>query len=170
MAVAVGVLSETRRRALEVLCDTFAPSLAIDDERAEVRDFYARSASDLAVAAQIEGLLAQTAMPEEIEAIGQLLDAFAAQGLEGLPLEARTALVHGVAGSSPEAKLGVRQLRAITFLFFYGLPDEAGQNPNWEAIGYPGPLSPPPTSEQAPKTIALEQLTGESATLEADAA
>ncbi len=52
----------------------------------------------------------------------------------------------GIAASAPEAKLGVRQLRALTFLFFYGLPDENGQNPNWEAIGYPGPLSPAPTS------------------------
>jgi choline dehydrogenase-like flavoprotein len=169
MAVAVGVLSDVRRRALEALCDTFAPSLESDDERAEVRDFYARSASDLGVAAQIEGLLAQTAMPEEIEAVGQLLDAFAAEGIEGLPLEARTQIVHGIAASSPEAKLGVRQLRATTFLFFYGLPDEAGRNANWEAIGYPGPLSPPPSPQQAPKTIAVEQLTGEPATLEADA-
>ena len=92
------------------------------------------------MAAQIEGLLAQTALPEEIEALGQLLDAFAAQDFAELPLEERTALVHAISDSSPEAKLGVRQLRALTFLFFYGLPDENGQNPNWEAIGYPGPL------------------------------
>ncbi|HWX96590.1 MAG TPA: FAD-dependent oxidoreductase [Solirubrobacteraceae bacterium] len=168
MAVAVGVLSDTRRRALEAVCDTFAPSLQVDDEREVVRDFYGRSASDLGVAAQIEGLLAQTAMPEEIEAFGQLLDAFAVQDIAGLPLEARTELVNAVAASSPEAKLGVRQLRAMTFLFFYGLPDEAGHNPNWDAIGYPGPLSAPPSPEQAPKTIAIEQLAGESATLQAD--
>jgi choline dehydrogenase-like flavoprotein len=56
----------------------------------------------------------------------------------------------------------------MTFLFFYGLPDEMGQNPNWEAIGYPGPLSPPPTPEQAPKTIPVESLAGGTATLEAD--
>jgi choline dehydrogenase-like flavoprotein len=169
MAVAVGVLSDTRRDALEALCDTFAPSLQTDDEREAVRGFYARSASDMGIPAQIEGLLAQTAMPEEIEACGQLLDAFAARDITGLPLQARTELVHAVAASSPEAKLGVRQLRALTFLFFYGLPDEAGQNPNWDAIGYPGPLSAPPSPEQAPKTIAVEQLTGESATLHADA-
>jgi choline dehydrogenase-like flavoprotein len=169
MAVAVGVLSDTRRRALEAVCDTFAPSLEIDDERQDVRDFYARCASDLGVPAQIEGLLAQTALPEEIEAVGQLLDAFAAQDIAGLPLQERTELLHGVAASSPEAKLGVRQLRALAFLFFYGLPDEAGHNANWDAIGYPGPLSAPPSPEQAPKTIAVEQLSGDSATLQADA-
>jgi choline dehydrogenase-like flavoprotein len=86
-----------------------------------------------------------------------------------MTLPSRTELVHAVAASSPEAKLGVRQLRALTFLFFYGLADEHANNPNWAAIGYPGPLSAPPSPEQAPKTIAVEQLSGASATLQADA-
>jgi len=168
MAVTVGVLSDTRRGALEAVCDTFAPSLPEEGDSELLRQFYARSASDLGIAAQIEGLLAQTALPEEIEALGQLLDAFTEQDIAGLPLEARTELLHAIAASSPEAKLGVRQLRALTFLFFYGLPDETGHNPNWDAIGYPGPLSPPPSPEQAPKTIAIEHVSGESATLQAD--
>jgi choline dehydrogenase-like flavoprotein len=167
MAVTVGVLSDTRRGTLEAVCDTFAPSIEAGRDELE-RTFYARSAGDLGVAAQIEGLLAQTALPEDIEAFGQLLDAIAAQGFDGLDLGSRTGLLHALAGSSPEAKLGIRQLRALTFLFFYGLPDENGQNPNWQAIGYPGPLSAPPTPEQAPKTIAVEQLSGDHATLTAD--
>ena len=158
MAVTVGVLSETRRRTLEALCDTFAPSLEVDCEREELRAFYARAASDLGVPAQIEGLLAASALPEEIEALGQLLDAFAAHEIASLPLSARTELVHAVSASGPEAKLGVRRLRALTFFFFYGLPDEAGRNENWEALRYPGPLSAPPSPEQAPKTIAVERL------------
>ncbi len=167
MAVTVGALTDTRRRTLEAVCDTFAPS--VDAGNGETgRAFYARAASDLGVAGQIEGLLAQTALPEDIEALGQLLDAITAQGFDGLELDARTGLLHAIAGSSPEAKLGIRQLRALTFLFFYGLPDEHGRNPNWPAIGYPGPLSAPPTPEQAPKTIPLEQITGERATLTAD--
>jgi tripartite-type tricarboxylate transporter receptor subunit TctC len=104
MAVTVGVLSDTRRRTLEAVCDTFAPSLQVDEETDEtLREFYARSASDLGVPAQIEGLLAQTALPEEIEALGQLLDGFAAQDFAGLPLPARTELIHAIAASSPEA-------------------------------------------------------------------
>jgi choline dehydrogenase-like flavoprotein len=167
MAVTVGVLSDTRRRTLEAACDTFAPAIEAGRDDLE-RAFYARSAGDLGVAAQIEGLLGQTALPEDIEALGQLLDAIAAQDFDGLPLAARTGLLHAIGGASPEAKLGIRQLRALTFLFFYGLPDENGQNPNWEAIGYPGPLTPPPTPQQAPKTIAVEQISGERATLTAD--
>ncbi len=167
MAVTVGVLSDTRRRTLEEVCDTFAPSLE-GGEGAAGEAFYARSASDLGVAAQIEGLLAQTALSEEVEAFGQMLDAIAAAGFAAADLDGRTALLHAIADSSPEAKLGIRQLRAMTFLFFYGLPDELGQNPNWEAIGYPGALSAPPSPEQAPKTLRVESLAGDTATLEAD--
>jgi choline dehydrogenase-like flavoprotein len=169
MAVTVGVLSDTRRATLEAVCDTFAPSLQVEDQGELLRDFYARSATDLGVPAQIEGLLAQTALPEEIEAIGELLDVFAAKGFAELTLAERTGLLHAIAASSPGAKLGVRQLRSLTLLFFYALPDAAGQNENWAALGYPGPLSPPPSVEQAPKTIALEQISGETATLQADA-
>jgi len=170
MAVAVGVLSDTRRRTLGAVCDTFAPSIAVDDDDdgRVLRDFYARSASDLGVPAQIEGLLAQSMMPEEIEAFGQLLDVVAEQDFANMALLARTELLRQVAASGPEAKLGVRRLRGLTFLFFYGLPDESGHNPNWEAIGYPGPISAPPSPQQAPKTIALEPVSGESATLVAD--
>ena len=168
MAVTVGVLSDTRRRTLEAICDTFAPSIEVDCAEETLRDFHARSASDLGVAAQIEGLLAQSMLPEEIEALGQLLDGFADHDFASLPLEARTELVNGIAASGPEAKLGVRQLRGLTFLFFYALPDESGHNLNWDAIGYPGPISAPPSPEQAPKTIAVEHVSGESATLQAD--
>ena len=167
MAVTVGVLSDTRRRTLEEVCDTFAPSLE-GGEGAAGEAFYARSASDLGVAAQIEGLLAQTALPEEVEAFGQMLDAIAGAGFGAADLDGRTALLHAISDSSPEAKLGIRQLRAMTFLFFYGLPDEMGQNPNWEAIGYPGALSAAPSPEQAPKTLRVESLAGDTATLEAD--
>ena len=58
MAVTVGVLSDTRRATLEAVCDTFAPALQLDGGGEAERAFYARSASDLGVAAQIEGLLA----------------------------------------------------------------------------------------------------------------
>jgi choline dehydrogenase-like flavoprotein len=168
MAVTAGVLNDTRRRTLEAVCDTFAPAIEIDGNDDVLRDFYARSASDLGVASQIEGLLAQSMLPEEIEALGQLLDAFVEHDFANLPLAARTELLHQIAASSPEAKLGVRQLRGLTFLFFYGLPDEYGHNLNWDAIGYPGPISVPPSPQQAPKTIALEQVSGESAMLQAD--
>ena len=164
----LGVLTETRRRTLEAICDTVVPSIETDSGDAVAREFYARSASDLGVAGQLEGLMAQSMMPEEIEAMGQLIDAIGDDGFAQQPLDARTQILHAVASSSPDAKLGVRQLRAMTLLFFYALPDAEGRNPNWEVLGYPGPVSAPPTPEQAPKTINLERVTGATATLETD--
>ncbi len=58
------------------------------------------------------------------------------------------------------AKHGLDSLRGLTLLLFYALPDDAGRNPNWEAIGYPGPVSAAPSPEQAPKTIQLEEVSG----------
>ncbi len=168
MAVVTGVLSETRRRTLEAVCDTVAPSTEVHADDAVVAEFYARAASDLEVAAQLEGLIAQSLMPEEIEAMGQLLDAIGDNEFAEQPLEVRTQILHAVANSGPEAKLGVRQLRALTLLFFYALPDATGRNPNWAAIGYPGPISAPPSPQEAPKTITVEHVGGATGALEAD--
>ena len=168
MAVSVGVLGETRRATLQALCDTFAPALETTDGDEAGRAFYARAASDLGVAGQIEVLLAQTALPEEIEATGQLLDALGAQGLGAGDLDTRTALVHAMSDASPEVKFGLRQLRALTFLFFYGLASPSEPNPNWEAIGYPGPRTAAPSPLQAPKTIPLLPVNGETTELDAD--
>ena len=165
MAVVTEVFDATRQATLEALCDTFVPSVPSDSEDPLEREFMQRSAADLTVAAQVQGLLGQAMLPEEIEAVGGLLDALEAEGFSGAPVEARTAIVHGFRAADPAAKLGLQQLKALTLLFFYALPDEQGRNPNWELIGYPGPRSAPPAKE---KTIAVAQVSGESATLTAD--
>jgi choline dehydrogenase-like flavoprotein len=165
MAITTEVFSATRRATLEALCDTFVPAVDSGSEDPLEREFMARSASDLGVAAQLEGLLAQAMLPEDIEAIGGLLDALAAEGFADAPVEARTQIVHGFRQADPEAKLGLQQLKGLTLLFFYALPDEQGRNPSWELLGYPGPISAPPAQ---PKTITVAEVGGESATLTAD--
>ena len=42
---------------------------------------------------------------------------------------------------------------------FYALPDAAGRNPNWPALGIPGPVTEPTAPAQAPKTIASRSST-----------
>ena len=169
MAVAAGVLDETQRRTLEAVCDTFAPAVEAETDDAALKDFYARSAGDLGVAAQIEGLMADAMTPEQIAGYAELLDALAEHDFANLPLEARTQALHDTAESSHEAKLGVQSFKGLTFLFFYGLVDESGRNPNWDALGFPGPPSPPPSPEEAPKAIPIEEVSGPQATLTADA-
>src|SRR4051794_41723935 len=71
--------------------------------------------------------------------------------------------------SGPEALAGLSGLRALTFLLFYAIPDPAtGRNPNWEAIGYPGPRAVPPTPEQAPKTIPITRPDADALQMTAD--
>ncbi len=168
MAVMAGVLNETQRRTLEALCDTIVPSAEYDGDDEAMRAFMARSAGDMAIAAQIEGLMAQAMLPDDIAGFAALLDGLAQHDFASLPLELRTVALKQVAASGPEAKLGVKVFKNLTLLFFYALPDEQGRNPNWEAIGYPGPISAPPSAEQAPKTIATLQVSGAEATLTAD--
>ena len=168
MAVAQAVLSDAQRETLEALCDTFVPSVETDTHDALEKEFMARAASDLQVAAQIEGLMADVMTPEEIAGFAGLLDGLAGEAFNDADTDGRTKLVHGFSEQDPEAKLGLRALKGLTLLFFYGLPDEAGANPNWEAIGFPGPKAPPPSAQDAPKTINVEAVSGEAATLSCD--
>ena len=88
------------------------------------------------------------------------------QGLRGAARRARprTGMVGGDAAGgargrsstasarpSPEALAGIATLRGIAATLFYALPDlGTGRNPNWDAIGYPGPRSPPPADRERP--------------------
>jgi choline dehydrogenase-like flavoprotein len=119
MAEAEAILTDARRVTLEALCETFVPAVQTDSGDPVEAEFMARGASALQVAAQIEALLAQAMMAEEIEAVGRLLDELAAERFDEAPLEARTAIVHAFGEQDAAAKLGLRQLKGLTFLFFY---------------------------------------------------
>ena len=168
MAVAASVLTDVQRETLAALCDTFVPPIAADTQDPVERDFMARSASDLDIPAQIEQAFADTLLPDEIAAFAGLLDALAEEGFASADLDGRTQIVHGFRDQDPEAKHGLHSLKALTMLFFYALPDEQGRNPNWEGIGYPGPISAAPAPDAAPKTIRIEQVTGATAELSCD--
>jgi choline dehydrogenase-like flavoprotein len=167
MLTTQAVLTDAQRATLQALCDTFVPSIAADVGDEVERAFLARAASDLQVPAQIEGLMADAMAPEDIAQFAGLLDALAAEGFADAPLDARTQMVHAFS-EDPAAKLGLKAFRGLTFLFFYAAPDESGRNVNWEHIGFPGPPSAPPSAQDAPKTIAIEQVSGATATLECD--
>ncbi len=132
MAVMASVFDDTQRATLEALCDTFVPSVDTDTQDPVEREFLARSAGDLQVAAQIEGMLAEAMTPDEIAGVAGLLDALAEHDFASLPVEGRNELVHGTRAADPQAKLGLTQLKGLTMLLFYGAPDaNTGLNPNW---------------------------------------
>ena len=105
MAVATAVFDETRRATLEALCETFVPSVQVETGDPLEREFMARSALDMLIPAQIEGMLAESMTPEEIAGVAGLLDALAAEDLAALPVEGRTQVVHGFRDADPEACL-----------------------------------------------------------------
>lgn len=166
MAVAAGVLNEERRRTLEALFDTYLPAVEAADDPGGMM---ARSASDMGLGPAFEEMISEAMLPEEIEAVGELLDALTEEDLASQQQQEREAIVKAVSESGPEAGLGLHSLKAAALTLFYALPDDDGQNPNWEGVGYPGPRSAPPSPEEAPKTIPLTEVSGTSATLEADA-
>src|ERR1022692_1713157 len=170
MAVLTSVLNVVQRRTLEAICDTVVPSVqsGVEGEETTMREFLARSASEMAVPDQIEGLMGQAMTAEQIQGLAGLFDTLAQHDFASLPIEARTQILHDVAASSHEARLGMLALRNLSFVFFYGLPGELGRTPNWAALGYPGPVSAAPSPEQAPKTIAVQECSGAEQTLTAD--
>src|SRR5262249_39765475 len=68
-------------------------------------------------------------------------------GFNDADLAARTQVLNDLSDSDPSAKHGLRTIRKLAMLVFYGAPAASTwTNPNWAAIGYPGP---PSTGERA---------------------
>ena len=146
-------LDESQRLVLRALCDTFVPSIKVAEDPI---GFWARTASDLSVDNVLVKYLVED-VPDELRAgLLGLLDALAAQGFVNASQERRESILARIAHSAPEAEKGISFYQKQTVLLFYGLPEEAepdpnlitygspkGQNPNWEVMGYPGPVSVP---------------------------
>ena len=152
--------TDTHAAVLTALCDTIVPSV----ERAKDPDgFFARKASDIGVDQALSQFLA--GMPDDQRAgLLQLLEALADQGFVRSSLRSREQILRNVALTGAEAAAGVGALSTLTLFFYYGMPDERGQNPNWATFGYPGPVSAPPQIEKPLKPLVPEGDT----TLEAD--
>jgi acyl-CoA reductase-like NAD-dependent aldehyde dehydrogenase/choline dehydrogenase-like flavoprotein len=164
------LLSAEQRRTLHSFCDTLVPSLAPPESgngaaAGDPYGFWARAASDLAVPEGIEQALAQ--VPEQqVTGIRELLDSLAANGLNEAPREAAEQIIRGFEDSGPDALAGIHALRGLTMTLHYALPDlGTGLNPNWVAMGYPGPQAVPP---ETPKPISPRVPEGEEMTIEAD--
>jgi hypothetical protein len=146
-----------RPRLVAALADTLIPSVD-DPGDGDVAAFRRRSAADLSIAELVEpGLGGSQAA---------LLDELAARGFADRDLAARTAQLREL-GRDPAMRQALRELKFAVMGLYYALPDADDRNPNWAALGFPGPATAPPSDTQAPKTIAVERLDGP-ATLQAD--
>ncbi len=163
------VLSEIQQDTLTRLCDTFVPAVARADDPT---GFWGRAASDLGIPGLVAEQLAASGDEAALEGVRALLDGLHAQGFDGLDTAGREAMLLAMADADVAARGGLGSLRGLTTMLFYGLPipgpDGTVSNPNWAAIGYPGPRQAPPAPEDAPKTIGVLRPGDADLTLTAD--
>ena len=150
------LFDDPQRATLRTLCDTFIPSLDPPDGERDEHGFWARSATDAVVPQGVEVALLQAALPDEqIAGLRSLLDSLAVSGMgRETPQVAREQIVQAFSADSPEALAGISTLRAVATTLFYALPDlGTGRNATWDAIGFPGPIEPPPADRERPLVI-----------------
>lgn len=154
-----------RLRALRAVCDTYIPSVRAPAGADPADGFWVRRASDLRTEYAAAGWIETKLPPADRDGIVQLLDLLGATGFHRLPVAARARLIAAAPRESEVAR-GFRGLRELAFAMYYSVPLEDGTNPNWTALGYPGPPEFEPPA-QAPR-ITPERPEGDEASLDAD--
>lgn len=153
--------TEARRASLKAFSDCVFPSVEMQPDPS---GFWARKASDFGVDVAAAALLEQAPEPARSGLVA-LIDALGANGITALPQPVQEQLIQGVAASSPEAQAGIVALEQAVLALAYTLTDEQGKNPNWSALGYPGPLRAAPRATRPIKPLTLDQ---DETTLDAD--
>jgi choline dehydrogenase-like flavoprotein len=168
-------LSDTQSIVLRALCDTFVPSIQVPDDPL---GFWARTASEIGADRVIARSLFNDLPANLRDALVGLLDGLSTQGFLKVPQEQRENMLAQISSSSPQSENLITYYQKQTLVLTYGLPEEPGeepsrvtygspqgQNPNWETMGYPGPISVP---HPKPKQIQTVTPQGDSLTIEAD--
>jgi choline dehydrogenase-like flavoprotein len=157
-------LNEQQRAVLTALCDTLVPSLV---RQPDTLGFWARKASDFGVPNVMELLWA--AAPEHAQAqLAGLLDLLGApavaatwggpeRGFLELDTAERAALLNAWKDSpAAELRAAFRALVPPLLAVYYGFATADVDNPNWAALGYPGPLRAPPAIARPIQPLVVE--------------
>jgi choline dehydrogenase-like flavoprotein len=132
-------------------CETVVPAV-----EGEPTALMGASAADLGVPERLG--------PEAEQALAAVLG----PDFASLGIAERTARLNDRVATGDAAAYELRRLRAQVVALAYGLTKD-GRNPLWEAIGYPGPITRPPTPEERPKRIAVLDPRQHGGVVEADA-
>src|SRR2546423_2802080 len=154
-------LKARQRRALEAICDTFAPG-----------DHLTPSATELGVPDALMAAVELNPRAAERNQVRQLLTlwdtalltAIGGGGLKrfsSLSQEDRERVLLSWSDSRvPQRRAAFQALRKGVLLCYYGLPGPDGSSsPVWEAMDYPGPLGPP--EDPPPRTIQPVEVSGD---------
>lgn len=144
-------LSDPQYRTLTALCDTLIPALERADDAA---GFWGRAASALDVPRLVTRAVRDRQGAEQQRELKQLLDLLGGPAGTALltgrfrafadlpPADRERALQAWAVSPLPPLRRAFQGLKRLTAGFFYTALDETGRNPNWEALGYPGPRRP----------------------------
>lgn len=156
MSASGGLLSESERRTLAVVCEAFTPG------------------RDVAVAAAVEGAMGalSTRQLRELRLFIRLLDSSLfvlgvigrRAGISALSPEERERLLLALARSGiPQLRSGYQALKRLACFLTYSVVESTGANATWLEIGYE-PLAP----SRAPRNSLTIRRVTEPATLEAE--
>jgi choline dehydrogenase-like flavoprotein len=159
-------LAAGRHAVLGAVCDTLLPAFETRTD-GPLGDFFARGATERGISDAIAAGLPR--LPAHARAaIDGLLDELERAGFADAPLDVRTRELRSAGDRVPSGRFAVKQFKTMVFGQLFGAFDEHGRNPVWDVIDFPGPVSPPPTPQEAPKTLPVVDVSGETATLAAD--
>ena len=147
------LFDDAQRSTLKTFCDTLIPSLEPPEGEADPTGFWERRATDMAIAEAVEvSLLLAELEPEGVEGLRAMLDALAEHGMRpDASQEVREQVIHALSDSGPDGLAGITTLRSAALSLYYALPDlGTGINPNWPAMGYPGPQALPKEATERP--------------------
>lgn len=164
-------LTSKQLSALRAVADALVPSLSTANNFPDTDKFYALSASDAEIAEKI-ALALDKLTPSQQKDFVQLLDVLTSPALgltwfgpmkpaQNLSREQCEKMLQSWSASNLGLlRQGMQSLKKLTMFLYYGYSEETSPNLTWKAIGYPGPLSAPPSNEVAPKPIVPLTVTG----------
>jgi hypothetical protein len=166
-----GWLSSSEFHILEVVCETFLPSLEPPPASSKMAAaYYWRSAHDLHIAMHMAELLAAESAEKHAQMhqllaffanpVGSLLLVGKLKPFVELDLAVREKYLLAMA-NSPLSLLrqGYQVLKRLTGFIYYSQPNEQGSNPNWEILDYTLPTSPPLDTSRPIKSLAIQEDT-----------
>ena len=151
-----GLRGRVRLGVLRTLGEVWVPALEPPPGAdAEAAAFWRRSASDLDVARAVARFIDERLAPADRQGLLKLIDLLTALAPRVGPPALRERVLAGLRRAHPDIAQGLDALRALTLMLFYAEPGPDGRNPNWAALGYPGPpdVAPPPGERLATVTV-----------------
>jgi choline dehydrogenase-like flavoprotein len=156
-AFRVNTLTSRQRAVLAVICDTFQPPTGASGD-----------GTGQQLLERVVSLIDSLPNPDDRSrlrlllgvmdsALVNLLLAGKPKPFTAMDLEDRIAVLRGWGESAIQLRrAGFQALKRLVNVAYYVWPTDGGSHPAWRAVGYPGPLPPPPGAATASKLPTLD--------------